>query len=199
MTERYEAIVVGGGIAGLTAAAYLAREGLDVLLLEKNEQCGGLINTFVRDGFRFEGGVRALESAGIILPMLQDLGIPLETLPSPVSVGIEDRVIHVASQESLEDYENLLKEIYPDSMEDIERVMSVIKRVMRNMRVLYGVSNPLFNDFRNDTSYFVRVYVPWFFKFLLALMNISRMKMPVEEYLKDIVKNTSLRDIISQH
>ncbi|MGB9521580.1 MAG: FAD-dependent oxidoreductase, partial [Anaerolineales bacterium] len=66
MTEKHTVIVVGGGIAGLTAAAYVAKKGADVLLIEKNATCGGLINTFSRDGFVFDGGVRALESAGII-------------------------------------------------------------------------------------------------------------------------------------
>lgn len=197
--ERHEVIVVGGGIAGLTATAYLAREGFDVLLLEKNERCGGLINTFMKEGFRFEGGVRALESAGIILPMLKDLGIPLETLKNPVSVGIEDRIMQVNSPESLKDYAALLKEMYPDSIEDIDRVIATIKRVMKDMRVLYGVSNPLFNDFRSDTAYFVKVYIPWFFKFLITLLNISRMRGPVEEFLDGIVRQRSLRDIISQH
>ena len=91
--ETYDVIVVGGGIAGMTSAAYIAKAGTKVLLLEKNEKCGGLINSFWRDGFQFDGGVRALESAGIILPMLRELGIEIEIVKSPVSVGIEDTVI----------------------------------------------------------------------------------------------------------
>lgn len=199
MIERHQVVVVGGGMAGLTAAAYLAREGVDVLLLEKNTECGGLVNTFVRDGFRFEVGVRALESAGIILPMLEDLGIALETLANPVSIGIEDRIMHVTSQESLEEYAALLREFYPDSGEDIGHVIAVIKRVMRDMRVLYGVSNPLFHDFRSNMPYFIQVYIPWFFKFLATVLRISYMQRPVEPYLDTIVKDRSLRDIISQH
>ncbi|MDP3443186.1 MAG: oleate hydratase, partial [Ignavibacteria bacterium] len=74
----YQTIIVGGGIAGLTAAVYLARDGQKILLIEKNKEFGGLVNSFKRDGFHFEAGVRALESAGIILPMLEDLGIELE-------------------------------------------------------------------------------------------------------------------------
>ena len=197
--ERHEVIVVGGGIAGLTATAYLAREGFDVLLVERNERCGGLVNTFVKEGFRFEGGARALESAGIILPMLKDLGIALETLENPVSVGIADRVIQVRSQANLRDYEVLLKSCYPESLEDIDRVIATIKRIMKDMKVLYGVSNPLFNDFRSDMAYFVKVYIPWFFKFLITLLNISRMRGPVEEFLDGIVQQRALRDIISQH
>jgi phytoene dehydrogenase-like protein len=39
--KRYNAIIVGGGHNGLTNAAYLARAGLDVLVLEKNDYLGG--------------------------------------------------------------------------------------------------------------------------------------------------------------
>jgi len=38
--ERHEAIIIGGGLNGLTAAAYLARAGVDVLLLDRNEKLG---------------------------------------------------------------------------------------------------------------------------------------------------------------
>ena len=39
--KRYDAIIVGAGHNGLTNAAYLAKAGLDVLVVEKNEYIGG--------------------------------------------------------------------------------------------------------------------------------------------------------------
>ena len=93
--NKYNSIVVGGGMAGLTCAAYLAKAGQSVLLVEKNRECGGLVNSFSRDGFRFEAGVRALENAGIIFPMLQELGIELDVVESPVSVGVENEILHI--------------------------------------------------------------------------------------------------------
>ena len=39
--ERWDAIIVGGGHNGLTAAAYLARAGRSVLVLERRERLGG--------------------------------------------------------------------------------------------------------------------------------------------------------------
>lgn len=35
--KRYDAIIVGGGIAGLTSAAYIARAGKEILLIEKTK------------------------------------------------------------------------------------------------------------------------------------------------------------------
>ena len=84
--NHYHTIIVGGGIAGLTAAAYVAREKKNVLLIEKNDACGGLVSSFKHKGFQFEAGVRALEDAGIIIPMLEDLGIELDFVKSPVTV-----------------------------------------------------------------------------------------------------------------
>jgi len=199
MMETYDAIIVGGGIAGMTSAAYIAKHGARVLLLEKNEKCGGLINSFWRDGFLFDGGVRALESAGIILPMLRELGIEIERVKSPVSVGVEDSIIRVNSKESLKEYSDLLRKMYPGSEAEIESVVSFIKRIMKDMEILYGVDNPLFMDFKNNKSYFVKVYLPWLLKFLFTLRRIGKFQMPVEEFLEKLVQNRSLRDIIDQH
>ena len=48
--NHYHTIVVGGGIAGLTAAAFVAKAGHSVALFEKQEKVGGLIQTFERNG-----------------------------------------------------------------------------------------------------------------------------------------------------
>jgi phytoene dehydrogenase-like protein len=52
-SEKRQVVIVGAGMAGLTAAAYLAREKFDVLLLDKNDRIGGLVGGFEKDGFFF--------------------------------------------------------------------------------------------------------------------------------------------------
>src|SRR5499426_2246301 len=54
MQERYDAIVVGGGHNGLTTAAYLARAGRKVLVLERRHVLGGAaVTEEVFPGFKF--------------------------------------------------------------------------------------------------------------------------------------------------
>ena len=200
MTEnKYDTVVVGGGVAGLTASVYLARAGQKVLLVEKNNECGGLVNTFNRDGFYFDAGVRALLDAGIIFTMLKDLNIELEVVKSPVSLGIENEIINIKDIDSLEEYRNLLKKFYPGSGGEIDEVIRIIRKVMKHMDVLYGIENPVFKDLKRDPGFIFKKILPWFPRFLFTVRKINRMNNPVEDYLKTIVKDPSLRDMISQH
>jgi all-trans-retinol 13,14-reductase len=197
--DSYNTIIVGGGIAGLTSAAYLARRGQKVLLIEKNRECGGLVNSFSRDGFQFDAGVRALIDAGIILPMLKDLGIELEIVKSPVSLGIENEIINIENLESLVNYRELLAKLYPESQEEIDEVLRNIRKIMKHMDVLYGIENPVFKDLKHDRTFLFKKLLPWLPKFITTVGKINRLNMPIEDYLGKIVKNPSLLDIISQH
>jgi len=80
MDNRCDVAVVGGGIAGLTAAALLAAEGLTVELLESHHQCGGCAGTFRRGPYCFDVGatqVAGLEEGGIHRRLLEHLQQPL--------------------------------------------------------------------------------------------------------------------------
>ena len=107
--DTSDVLIVGSGMAGLTAAAYLSKAGLKVTLCEKEEKIGGLVNSFEYKGFVFDGGIRAIENSGIVLPMLSQLGIELDLLPSTVSIGIGKDVIRVTSKDSLSAYQELLE------------------------------------------------------------------------------------------
>ena len=48
MTKKYDAIVIGAGHNGLTNGAYLAKAGLNTLMVEKNEHIGGATTSLPR-------------------------------------------------------------------------------------------------------------------------------------------------------
>lgn len=50
------AIVIGAGVAGLSAASYLSKQGVKVTLLEKNSGPGGRARVFTENGFTFDMG-----------------------------------------------------------------------------------------------------------------------------------------------
>lgn len=74
-TTQTDVVVVGGGMAGLTAAAYFARAGADVTLFEKAPNLGGRAATRESDGFLFNRGGHALYTGGAASRTFEELGI----------------------------------------------------------------------------------------------------------------------------
>ncbi|MEM1334090.1 MAG: phytoene desaturase family protein, partial [Actinomycetota bacterium] len=57
MTRRHpDVVVIGGGVGGLSTAIRLQAAGHHVTVLERNEHVGGKLDTYERDGFRFDVG-----------------------------------------------------------------------------------------------------------------------------------------------
>lgn len=57
MKAHYDVVIIGSGLGGLVSAIILAKEGKSVCVLEKNNQYGGNLQTFVRNKTIFDTGV----------------------------------------------------------------------------------------------------------------------------------------------
>ncbi len=84
MTEAsVDVVVVGGGHNGLTCAAYLARAGLDVIVVEQNDVAGGALMSSEWQGHVLEHGAvehTAVLTSGVIDDLgLEDLGLEYRT------------------------------------------------------------------------------------------------------------------------
>ena len=195
----YDVIVVGGGVAGLIATAYLSKTGRTTLLCEKEPACGGLVNSFVRDGFIYDGGIRAMENSGVLFPMLKHLGLELKFVKNHISIGIEDQIIRVEREENLADYQALLSGLYPENQAEIDAITTQIKRIMHYMKVQYGINNPIFLDMKQDREYMLKKVLPWMVQYLRTAPKISALNEPVVDFLQRYTRNQSLLDIITQH
>jgi phytoene dehydrogenase-like protein len=70
-----DVVVVGGGLAGLSAACYLGRAGVAVTLFEQAAELGGRAATRHEAGYSFNRGIHALYSGGPAEQVLQELGV----------------------------------------------------------------------------------------------------------------------------
>ncbi|NLC25242.1 MAG: NAD(P)/FAD-dependent oxidoreductase [Fastidiosipila sp.] len=199
MNKEFDAIVVGGGLAGLTSAAYLCRYGYRTLLCEKSYKTGGLVNTFRHQGYAFDAGIRAFENSGILLPMLKSLGLEMNVAQNSVSIGIENKWTRLGSGDSLKSYAKMLAGIFPENESDINKIVQEIQKVMDYMDVLYGIDNPLFLEDKKDSEYLLKTLLPWLFKYQVNIRKASRLSKPVADYLKQFTNNQALIDMIVQH
>lgn len=116
--KKYDAIVIGGGHNGLTAAAYLARAGKDVLVLERRYVLGGAaVTEEVFPGFKFSvcSYVVSLLKANIIRElMLPKFGLELLPLESTFTPLDNDYLMRTA------DPDETYREMYRHSPRDAE-------------------------------------------------------------------------------
>lgn len=196
---KYDVIIVGAGIAGMTSAAFLSKKGYKVLVVEKEAQLGGLVNSFSVDGFLYDAGARGIVDSGIVKPMLKQLGLNVEFVRSLVTIGVEQEFIQVKNLDSLSEYRDMLCRLYPDSEKDIDVIISHIRKIMDYMDILYGIENPLFKDLKNDKDYIIKTLIPWMFKFIAKVGKIKQFDRTVYEHMSTLTNNRQLIDIISQH
>lgn len=197
-SKLYDAVVIGAGLSGLVAAAYLCKAGAKVLVLEQAPKVGGLFNSFTINGYHFDGGIKAVENSGIILPTLGQFGL-LERIKfedSPIALITGGKVQPIRSFQDVEDYFMMLAEFFPDELTGLTRVKKDAKMIFDMLSGLMAFPSPA------PGHKLERVVLgTWFKSNASALMKfpgvISLLNQQLDHYLKQHIKNQDLVNLMS--
>ncbi|MFY7816114.1 MAG: phytoene desaturase family protein [Chryseobacterium taeanense] len=138
MKKEFDILVIGSGLGGLVSALILAKEGLKVCVLEKNNQYGGNLQTFSRDKLIFDTGVHylgGLSEGQNLHQFFSYLGIIDELKLQKMDEDGYDKITF--GDDDIEyphaqGYENFVKQLsvyFPEEKENLENYCEEIQRV----------------------------------------------------------------------
>lgn len=192
---EYDAIIIGAGIGGLVCGCYLAKTGMKVLIVEKNDKPGGYCTSFERKGYRFDACVHSLGSYrrnGILRKILEDLEVDkkikiIRFNPSDVIVT-PDRKIEINNDltETIQDFQKN----FPQQSKQIEIFFKEITKPDFSS-LFIKLRDKSFSDFLNQ--YFTDDKLKAIFSILLlgnaglpaSLISASIASMVLREYILD--------------
>ena len=170
--EKYDVVVIGAGLAGLTCGAFLAKGGKLVKVFERNPNPGGLCTTFQRKGFKFDGAAffcRDVEEGEPVSEILYSLGMANE-----VEFFKTSRIRYTFPNENIDmppnvsDSIKMLSEKFPHEKEGIRKFFDTCIEI-KNATSRTSIS-PVISKYRDKSA-----------------------KQLIDEYLKD----THLKNLIA--
>ncbi len=181
MDNSYDIVILGTGLGGLVCGYILSKNGFKVLLLEKNVQIGGCLQTFRRFGVSFDTGMHYIGSMmeGQIMDRLfKYLGlsgnVKLNRLDED---GYDIYNIGGKQYRYASGYENFietLSESFPSSR-------SEIKEYVRRIRAIADTS-PLYNLRKVEEHVFIEA---------------SYVKSSVNDFIASVTKNPELQNVLA--
>ena len=134
----YDAIIIGAGLGGLTAGAKLAKEGLQVLVLEQHDRPGGCATTFKRKEFTMEVGLHEMDGLhprDIKNRIFADIGLGEQVtfLPVPEFYRFLNDRYDLVIPHDPEKAKDILKKTFPGQEKGIDDYFYKVLNVRRVM------------------------------------------------------------------
>ncbi len=181
MKKKYDIVIIGSGLGGLVSANILARHGYSVCVLEKNNQFGGNLQTFVRDKKIFDTGVHyigGLEEGQNLYQYFRYLGIIDDLNLQKLDEDKFDVITFDGNKEEYchaQGYDNFadsLIEQFPDEEKSIRAYCQKLQDVCNSF--------PLYNLDVMNTNY-----------------DQSILTLKVTDYLDSITENSLLKSVLA--
>jgi len=175
-----KAVIIGAGIGGMSAAAVLAQQGMDVTILEKNDKPGGRINFFKEQGFTFDMGPSWYWMPDVFEDFYQKFGhttsdfYDLQRLDASYQVFFKSDRISLPA--SYTEYRKLFESIEPGSADRLDKFLAEAE-----YKYKVGMSEFVWKPGKSLFE-FADLKV---FKSVLKLQMLSSIKKAVSKVVKD--------------
>lgn len=155
MKKEFDILVIGSGLGGLVSALILAKEGLKVCVLEKNNQYGGNLQTFSRDKLIFDTGVHYLgglsEGQNLhqffsYLGIMDELQLRKMDEDGYDKITFGDNEIEYPHAQGYENFAEQLSKYFPEEKENIQNYCKELQRICSHFPRYHLVGKDLYNE-----------------------------------------------------
>lgn len=191
MNEKYDAIVIGGGVAGLSSAAYLAKAGKKVAVFEQHKKHGGYYTSFSRNGVIFDISAHWTAFPHKINEILKELNVP------PIEFTLHEPVGHYMGPDEGSDiiltndrkkFEDSILKTYPGvRIESLKKLICESLSIEKELMHSPSESPELMSIF---SKILIGIQIPFKMKKILKYS-----KMPAEIFLKSLFPGDELRGL----
>lgn len=186
---KYDCVVIGAGVGGLSCALKLSAQGKKVALIEKQPVPGGFATSFRRKGYLFESSIHcvdALAPGGEVRAFLKEHGIGEEV--KFIELSAFSRVVYP-------EHDFIISS---DNEQFIKYLQESFSAQSQNIKKLFEE----FNCFYREFDHFCNSPLPRWFKFaaspLLYRRIIRATSLTVEKFISAYVGDQSLKGLIGE-
>lgn len=164
--DRYDCIIVGASLAGLTSAIEMQMKGRNVLVLEQGSAPGGMARSFVMGQFEFDAilhqlsGIGSPDNPSYLREYFDKLGVEIEWVKTNETFKFILPKYEFVVPTGIQNLANVIDEEFPGSMEKIIKLMNICQQIHECMCSLYEDTDvksavlrkhPEFSKYANST------------------------------------------------
>lgn len=136
--ERYDVIVVGAGLGGMTAASLLAKQGLSVLMIDQQNKPGGSCTSFKREGVVFDVGTAMIYGFGEkgFKPfrfLMNELEEPIEIIAHPTLTRMTLEGEEIVFWPDVDKFLEELYRLFPNDKEALRAFYTDLYKMYENI------------------------------------------------------------------
>jgi prolycopene isomerase len=189
---KYDIIVIGAGIGGLTAAAKLASTGKRIIVLEKIHHIGGTSHIFRRGGFIFPMGPLSFSYPDLVSKILKDIGITQKISYERNHFQLISPNIDIIYSKPLEDLEDSLITKFPNEKNGISKFFNKLNEIIEIVDNIYEW-NPdyLIGEKRFEAESKMKGQNKKKYELIKEFSNVSSKK-----FLDNYIENSDLKKLL---